>query len=75
MRYVIILYLAFGIALLFVGFFATGDCPLKNMNPISNAFFIVAWPGYLFTDVIRGPLSLGSWLHLQSCQGGIRILR
>jgi hypothetical protein len=75
MRYAIILYLAAGVVLLFVGFYTTGDCPLKNMNPISDTVFIVAWPVYLFIDVVRGPLSMEGWLHLQACQGGIRFLR
>jgi len=71
MRSVLGFYLTFGIIFLLAGFYATGDCPLKNKDVLSNVVFVLGWPVYLYNDVVRGPLTAGEWLHLQACSGGV----
>ena len=64
-------YLALGIVLLLVGFFATGPCPNKNKNWVSDAVFVVGWPVYLYDDVVHGTVTPPKWLHRQACEGGV----
>jgi hypothetical protein len=71
MRSLIALYLAFGFVLLVVGFYATGDCPIKNKDVISDAVFVAAWPVYFYKEVVRGPLTPAQLMHLQACQNGV----
>jgi hypothetical protein len=44
-------------------------CSIENTDVASVALFIVAWPVYLYTDVINGTMTTKDWLHLQACQG------
>ena len=74
-RSAIYLYLTIGIGLLLVGFYATGNCPFKNTDVLSDTVFVAGWPVYLFADVIGGPMNFGDWLHLQACQGGVPAFR
>ncbi|HEX3863070.1 MAG TPA: hypothetical protein VHY35_15395 [Stellaceae bacterium] len=71
MRGIIGLYLVIGILLLLIGFFATGPCPNKNSDAVSNVVFVLGWPVYLFDDVVRGNISAPQWLHRQACEGGV----
>lgn len=71
MRALIGFYLTIGIALLLVGFFATGPCPDKNKDVVSNVVFVVGWPVYLYDDVVKGNVAAPQWLHRQACQGGV----
>jgi hypothetical protein len=71
MRSLVSLYLTIGIALLLVGFLATGPCPDKNTDVVSDVVFIVGWPVYLFDDVVRGNATAPQWLHRQACEGGV----
>jgi hypothetical protein len=71
MRTLIGSYLTFGFVLLLVGFYATGDCPVKNTDVASDVIFVVGWPLYLYADVVRGPLTPAQWLHLQACGEGV----
>ena len=71
MRALITLYLVIGIVLLLLGFFATGDCPDKNTDIVSDVVFVLGWPVYLYDDVVHGNLSAPEWLHRQACEGGV----
>lgn len=64
-------YLALGLVLLLVGFFATGSCPNKNKDVISDAVFVMGWPVYLYDDVVHGGATAPQWLHRQACEGGV----
>jgi len=75
MRSLIAIYLAFGFVLLMVGFFETGDCPIKNTDVVSNVVFVVGWPVYFYNEVVRGPLTPAQLMHLQACQDGVVALR
>ncbi len=71
MRAVLGFYLTFGIVFLLAGFYATGDCPVKNMDVVSNVVFVLGWPVYLYNDVVHGPLTAGQWVHSQACGQGV----
>ena len=71
MRALIALYLMIGVVLLVLGFFATGDCPDKNRDVVSDVVFVLGWPVYLYDDVIHGNVTAPQWLHRQACEGGI----
>lgn len=71
MRSLVGLYLSIGILLLVVGFFATGPCPNKNRDVVSDVVFVLGWPVYLYDDVAHGNLSAPQWLHRQACEGGV----
>ncbi|MFI4947243.1 MAG: hypothetical protein ACHQC9_00390 [Alphaproteobacteria bacterium] len=71
MRLVLGFYLTFGVIFLLVGFYGTGDCPIKNKDVLSDVVFVLGWPVYLYNDVVRGPLTAGEWLHLQACGNGV----
>jgi hypothetical protein len=71
MRALISLYLTIGVVLLVLGFFATGDCPDKNTDVVSNTVFVLGWPVYLYDDVVHGNLAAPEWLHRQACEGGV----
>jgi hypothetical protein len=71
MRSLVGLYLSAGIVLLVVGFFATGPCPDKNKDVISDTVFVLGWPVYLYDDVAHGNMAAPKWLHRQACEGGV----
>lgn len=71
MRSLIGFYLSVGIVLLLVGFFATGACPHKNKDVVSNVVFVLGWPVYLYDDVVHGTVAAPQWLHRQACEGGV----
>jgi len=71
MRGVIGGYLAIGILFLLIGFFATGPCPSKNENVVSNVVFVLGWPVYLYDNVVHGNVAAPDWLHKQACGGGV----
>ena len=71
MRSLLILYLVIGIVLLALGFLATGDCPEKNKDVVSNVVFVLGWPVYLYDDVVHGNTAAPQWLHRQACEGGV----
>jgi len=71
MRALITLYLTIGIVLLLLGLFATGDCPDKNTDVVSDVVFVLGWPVYLYDDVVHGNLTAPQWLHRQACEGGV----
>jgi hypothetical protein len=71
MRIIVSLYFAIGIILLAIGFFATGPCPNKNGDVVSDVVFVLAWPVYLYGDVVAGPMTPNDWLHKQACEGGL----
>jgi hypothetical protein len=60
-----------GIALLLIGFVATGPCPNKNTDVVSNVVFVLGWPVYLYDDVVQGRATAPQWLHRQACEGGV----
>src|SRR4051794_30075242 len=62
-------YLAIGIIMLLIGFFATGPCPDKNRDIVSNVVFVLGWPVYLYSDVVQGDVTSPQWLHRQACEG------
>ena len=68
-------YLSIGIVLLLVGFFATGPCPTKNKDVVSNVVFVMGWPVYLYDDVVHGKATAPQWLHRQACEGGVAAYR
>jgi hypothetical protein len=70
MRSLVGLYLSIGIVLLVIGFIATGPCPDKNKDMVSDAVFVVGWPVYLYGNVAHGQMSVPQWLHGQACKGG-----
>jgi hypothetical protein len=71
MRSLVGFYVTIGVVLLLVGFFATGPCPVKNKNVVSDAVFVLGWPVYLYDDVVHGNVTAPQWLHRQACQGGV----
>ena len=71
MRALISLYLIIGVVLLALGYFATGECPEKNKDIVSNVVFVLGWPVYLYDDVVHGNLTAPQWLHRQACEGGV----
>ncbi len=71
MRALITLYLVIGIVLLLLGLFATGPCPDKNTDVVSDVVFVLGWPVYLYDDVVHGNLTAPEWLHRQACEGGV----
>jgi hypothetical protein len=71
MRSLIAIYLAFGFVLLVVGFYGTGDCPIKNKDVVSDAMFVAGWPIYFYKEVVRGPLTPAQLMHLQACHDGV----
>ena len=71
MRSLIGFYLTIGIVLLVIGFVATGPCPDKNKNVVSDVVFVLGWPVYLYDDVAHGNVSAPRWLHRQACEGGV----
>jgi hypothetical protein len=71
MRTLIASYLTFGLVLLLIGFYVTGDCPLKNTDVASDVVFVLGWPVYFYNDVVRGTLTAAQLLHLQACQNGV----
>lgn len=71
MRALIAIYLAFGFVMLMVGFYGTGDCPIKNKDWVGNAVFVAGWPVYFYNEVMRGPLTPAQLMHLQACQNGV----
>ena len=71
MRSLIGFYLSVGLFFLLVGLFATGACPDKNKDVVSNVVFVLGWPVYLYDDVVHGNLSAPQWLHRQACEGGV----
>jgi hypothetical protein len=71
MRSLIGTYLSIGIALLVLGFFATGPCPDKNRDLVSHAVFVLGWPVYLYDDVVHGTAAAPQWLHRQACEHGV----
>jgi len=73
MRALISLYLTIGIVLLLLGFFATGDCPNKNTDVVSDVVFVLGWPVYLYDDVVHGNLTAPEWPHRQACEGGVGV--
>ncbi len=71
MRSLVGLYLSIGLVLLVVGFFATGPCPNKNQDVVSDAVFVLGWPVFLYDDVASGHAAAPQWLHRQACEGGV----
>ena len=71
MRALIAFYLIIGVVLLAIGFFATGPCPEKNTDVVSDVVFVLGWPVYLYDDVLHGTLTPPQWLHRQACEGGV----
>jgi hypothetical protein len=71
MRSLIGLYLSVGLIMLLLGFFATGPCPDKNKDVVSDAVFVLGWPVYLYGDVVDGNAAAPQWLHRQACEGGV----
>ncbi len=71
MRALVGLYLVIGIVFLGIGFVATGPCPNKNKDVVSDAVFVLGWPVYLYDNVSRGEAMAPQWLHRQACEGGV----
>jgi hypothetical protein len=63
MRSLLGCYLAVGIVLLVVGFVATGPCPDKNKDVVSDVVFVLGWPVFLYGDVVQGNAAAPQWLH------------
>ena len=57
MRALIAFYLIIGVVLLAIGFFATGPCPERNTDVVSDVVFVLGWPVYLYDDVVHGNLA------------------
>lgn len=70
-RTVVGFYLAIGVGLTLIGFFATGPCPYKNADLLSNVVFVFTWPAGLYRYVIAGSMTPEAWLHQHACQGGM----
>jgi hypothetical protein len=70
MRGLVGFYLSVGIVLLVIGFFATGPCPQKNGDVVSDVVFVLGWPVYLYDNVAHGNVTGSQWLHHQACEGG-----
>ena len=71
MRSLVGLYLSIGLVLLLVGFFATGSCPNKNKDVVSDVVFVLGWPVFMYDDVASGHAAAPQWLHRQACEGGV----
>ncbi|MGE5269793.1 MAG: hypothetical protein ACM3JG_09000 [Thiohalocapsa sp.] len=71
MRALVGLYLVIGIVMLMIGFVATGPCPAKNTDAVSDVVFVLGWPIYLYDNVSKGNEAAPQWLHRQACQGGV----
>jgi hypothetical protein len=71
MRALTSLYLTIGVVFLLIGFVATGPCPDKNKDVVSNVVFVLGWPVYLYDGVVRGGIAAPQWLHRQACEGGV----
>jgi hypothetical protein len=71
MRSLVSSYIAVGFILMLVGLFGTGDCPNKNTDMLGNLIFVLGWPGYLYKDVVYGPMTTAQLLHKQACGGGV----
>jgi hypothetical protein len=41
---------------------------------LSDLIFVLGWPGYLYKDVINGPMTTTQLLHKQACAGGVVVL-
>lgn len=65
------LYLVIGIVFLVLGFVATGPCPARNTDVVSDVVFVLGWPVYLSDNVSKGNENATQWLHRQACQGGV----
>jgi hypothetical protein len=71
MRALVGFYVVVGIVLLVLGFVATGPCPQKNKDVVSDVVFVLGWPVYLYDDVVQGNVTAPQWLHRQACEGGV----
>lgn len=71
MRSFVGFYLTIGIVLLIIGFVATGPCPHKNGDVVSDVVFVLGWPVYLYDNVAHGSVAAQQWLHRQACEGGV----
>lgn len=71
MRALVGFYVTVGIVLLVLGFVATGPCPQKNSDVVSDVVFVLGWPVYLYDDVVHGNVTAPQWLHRQACEGGV----
>ena len=71
MRWIVFLYLLIGILLLVLGFFGTGDCQKKNMDPTNDIVFVLTWPVSFYGHVVSGPMTPTGWAHAQACEGGL----
>ncbi len=71
MRALVALYFAIGIALLAVGFLATGPCETPNKDAVNDGVFVLTWPVSVYGYVIVGRMSPTDWLHNQACAGGL----
>ena len=60
-----------GVALVLIGFFATGPCPYKNIDLFSDLIFVLTWPVGLVGYVIAGSMSPFACLHQHACEGGM----
>jgi hypothetical protein len=70
-RRLIVGYLAIGVVLILIGFFASGPCPYKNIDLLSDLVFVLTWPVGLARYVIAGSMTPLVWLHQQACEGGM----
>ena len=70
-RRLIVGYLAIGVVLILIGFFATGPCPYKNIDLLSDVVFVLTWPVGLVRYVVAGSMAPLAWLHQQACEGGM----
>ena len=71
MRLLVVLYLLIGIGLLLFGIFeTTGDCPEPSGDIPGKAAFVLAWPVFLYTDLLVGGVDSALWLHQRGCQPG-----
>ncbi|HLY46894.1 MAG TPA: hypothetical protein VKQ73_15030 [Stellaceae bacterium] len=75
MRALFTSYLIVGLALILVGFYGTGDCPSRNTDFLSDLVFVISWPGYLYKNVLQGPMTPMQWMHAQACAGGVVIFQ
>jgi hypothetical protein len=74
-RKLIGVYLAIGVVLQLIGFFATGPCPYKNLDFVSDVAFVLTWPIGLYKYVVAGSMTPQAWLHQQACEGGLGTYR
>ena len=71
MRALVGLYLVIGIVFLVLGLVATGPCPARNTDVVSDVVFVLGWPVYLSHNVAKGDVTATQWLHRQACEGGV----